>query len=115
MTIERKVSMKRIKFEPKLIPLILTGRKTSTWRLWDDKNLQTGDLVEFINAETSEVFDKAKLTRVIEKPFKDLTEKEKEGHEKYKSEEELFKTFEGYYNKPVDEKTTFKIIWFKLL
>lgn len=107
--------MKRMKFAPNLIPLVLSGKKTSTWRLWDDKNLQTGDVVEFANAETNEVFGEAKLTKVLEKPFKDLAENEKEGHEKYKDDNELFNTFEGYYHKPVDKNTIFKIIWFRLI
>lgn len=107
--------MKRIKFAPNLVQLVLDGTKTSTWRLWDDKDLQTGDIVEFANAETQEMFAKAELTKVIEKPFKDLTDDEKDGHEKYTSNEEMFKKFESYYNKPVDENTLFKIIWFKLL
>lgn len=76
--------MKRIKFATNLVEPILNGIKTSTWRLWDDKDLQTGDIVEFVNAETLETFAKAELTRVIEKPFKDLTDEEKQGHEIYK-------------------------------
>lgn len=107
--------MKRMKFAPNLMPLILEGKKTSTWRLWDDKDLTTGDIVEFANSETLEVFAKAELTKVIEKPFKELTEEEKVGHEKYKDEKELFKTFEDYYHKSVNENTTFKIVWFKLI
>lgn len=107
--------MKKIRFSPNLVQLILDGTKTSTWRLWDDKDLKTGDVVEFANAETQEVFSIAELTKVIEKPFKDLTEDEKIGHEKYSNIEEMFKKFEGYYNKPVDENTLFKIIFFKLI
>ena len=107
--------MKRMKFAPNLVPLVLSGKKTSTWRLWDDKDLTTGDFVEFANSETLEVFAKAELTKVIEKPFKELTNDEKVGHEKYTSEKELFKTFEKYYNKPVNENTLFKIVSFKLI
>ncbi|WKZ25778.1 MAG: ASCH domain-containing protein [bacterium] len=107
--------MKRIKFAPNLVQLVLDGTKTSTWRLWDDKDLQTGDIVEFVNAETLEVFSKAELTKVIEKPFKDLTDDEKEGHEKYINTEEMSKKFEEYYHKPVDENTLFKIVHFRLI
>jgi hypothetical protein len=31
--------MKTLKFYDNLIPLILSGEKTSTWRIFDDKNL----------------------------------------------------------------------------
>ena len=91
--------MKRVHFAPNLVPKVLSGEKTSTWRLWDDKDLQEGDIVEFANSETREVFAKTRLIKVIEKPFKDLSEDEKVGHKKYTSEEELFKTFEKYYKK----------------
>lgn len=107
--------MKRLHFTPKLIDLILSGKKTSTWRLWDDKDLKEGDIVEFADSDTREVFVSAKLTRVIEKAFKDLTEEEKEGHEKYIEAEEVFKNFSMYYGKKVDENTTFKVIHFSLL
>ena len=107
--------MKKLKFSPNLVSLILKGEKTATWRLWDDKDLQTGDVVEFVNFETGELFAKAILTRVITKPFKDLEEQDKYGHEKYGSDKELFEMFEKYYGKPVEENTPFKIIWFQLI
>jgi len=31
--------MKKLKFEPNLVPKILSGEKTSIWRLFDDKDL----------------------------------------------------------------------------
>lgn len=107
--------MKRVHFAPNLVSLILSGKKTSTWRLWDDKDLTTGDIVEFADSKTREVFTKAELIKVVEKPFKELTEEEKLGHEKYTNEKELFKTFEVYYHKPVNENTLFKIVQFKLI
>lgn len=41
--------MKTLKFTPELCALIVTGQKKSTWRLFDDKNLQVGDELSFIN------------------------------------------------------------------
>jgi hypothetical protein len=105
---------KRLHFNPDLVALILNGKKTSTWRLWDDKDLKTGDIVEFADSVTREVFATAKLTRVIEKPFMDLSEEEKLGHEKYSDPEELFKKFSVYYGKRVDSLTLFKVIKFEL-
>ena len=43
--------MKTLKFEPELAEKILSGEKTTTWRLWDDKALKAGDSVEFINKQ----------------------------------------------------------------
>ena len=30
--------MKILKFAPKLVPLVLSGEKTSTWRMFDEKD-----------------------------------------------------------------------------
>jgi len=35
--------MKSLKFSAELVPLILSGEKTMTWRFWDDKDLDSGD------------------------------------------------------------------------
>jgi len=37
--------MKTVKFRPDLAQLIMDGKKTTTWRLFDDKDLQAGDVV----------------------------------------------------------------------
>lgn len=39
---------KTLKFAPDLVPLVLSGKKDTTWRLWDDKNLTENDIVDFI-------------------------------------------------------------------
>jgi hypothetical protein len=51
--------MKTLKFAANLVPLILSGEKTSTWRLFDDKDLQVGDELEFINKNTNTTFASA--------------------------------------------------------
>lgn len=106
---------KTLKFAPHLIPLVLSGKKVSTWRLWDNKNLQVNDEVEFLEYGTKKQFARARLIKVIEKPLGKLTKQDKEGHETFLSTEELYKTYEGYYGKPVNDHTLVKIIWFELL
>lgn len=46
--------MKTIKFRDYLVPLVLSGEKNSTWRLFDDKDIQVGDTVQLINWNTKE-------------------------------------------------------------
>jgi len=106
--------MKRLKFMSYLVPLILSGEKTSTWRLFDDKDLQINDKLEFVNAETGEVFAQAKATKVIERPMGKLKEEEIEGHEKYSNPAEMYEWFSDAYKTKVGPKTVVKIIWFKL-
>lgn len=107
--------MKKIKFAKNLIPLILSGEKTSTWRLFDDKNLQADDTVKFLDFEKQKVFAKAILTSVTEKRFKNLKKDDWKGHEKYKNKDEMYKIYSGYYKQPVNQDTKLKIIKFKLL
>ncbi len=106
---------KRLKFAQDLIPLILSGEKVSTWRLWDDKGLSTGDIIDFIEYGTNRHFATAKLTKVIEKPLGELTKEDKKGHEKFANDEIMYQTYTQYYNRPVDKNTIVKIIWFELV
>jgi hypothetical protein len=94
--------------------LILSGEKTSTWRLFDDKNLQAEDKLEFINKETGEIFALATATKVIERPLGKLKEEDIEGHEKYSSPEEMYRWFSDAYNAEVGPDTPVKIVWFEL-
>ena len=66
--------MKTLKFKPELAELILAGKKTSTWRLFDDKDLQTDDVVSFVNSDTMEQFALAKLSEVNEKELGEMTD-----------------------------------------
>src|ERR1700749_2437585 len=106
---------KTLKFKSHLAELILAREKTSTWRLFDDKNLQEGDVVDFIRQDTLEKFATVRLTSVIEKPLGLLSEEEKNGHEKYSSDEEMFKTIGGYYGEIIDGNTPIKVLQFELL
>jgi hypothetical protein len=107
--------MPTLKFAPHLVAQILSGEKTFTWRLFDDKNLKEGDKLAFINKETGEQFGTAKITKLVTRTLSTLTEEDWTGHQRYSSEEEMYKTFRGYYGDKVDENTEVKIISFDLL
>ena len=107
--------MKLLKFRNYLIPLVLSGQKNSTWRLFDEKKLSEGDNIELREYYKEESFAKAKITKVIEKPFRELSDADKEGHEKFADDNEMYETFSSYYKTPVGHETIVKIIWFKLL
>ncbi|MEK7170732.1 MAG: ASCH domain-containing protein [Patescibacteria group bacterium] len=106
--------MKTLKFAENLVPLVLSGEKYSTWRLFDDKNIQEGDEINFVSAETNEVFARASVTKVIERAMGKLKQEEIEGHEKYASDEEMYETFSDYYKRSVGPDTIVKVIWFQL-
>lgn len=106
---------KQLKFMDWKVPLILSGKKKSTWRLFDDKNLKTGDFVDFIERPNLKTFARAKLIDILEKPFSKLTSEDKRGHEEFSSDEEMYKTYSNYYHQPIGPKTKVKIIRFKLI
>lgn len=107
--------MKTLKFRKQLSELILKNEKTTTWRIFDDKDIKVGDIMQFLVWETKEVFTNAKITEVVEKTFKELDEQDLDGHEKFESKEEMYSTYSTYYNKKVDENTIVKIIKFELI
>jgi hypothetical protein len=92
----------------------MSGEKTTTFRLFDDKNIVEGEEVELIIWEENKVFTNAKITKVMEKPFSDLTEEDFKGHEKYSSDEEMYNSFKEYYGDKVNSNTIVKIIRFSL-
>ena len=106
---------KTLKFRDHLAELVLAGEKDVTWRLFDDKNLAHGDLVDLVNWDTREIFARAELIKVYEKRMGDLEEADFVGHEKFANEEEMYKTFRTYYGDRVGPDTIVKIIRFKLI
>lgn len=104
--------IKSLKFKPHLVEKILSGEKTSTWRLFDDKDLQVGDELTFINAETGKEFGKGKITGIKLKTLGTVEDEDFEGHERYNSEEEMYEHYRGYYGDKVGPDSELKIISF---
>lgn len=105
---------KTLKFRDFLVDLVLKGEKDSTWRLFDDKDLRAGDMVDLINWNTGEKFAVATLTEVREKPMSMLEASDFEGHEKFESEERMYESYRTYYGDRVGPETVVKIIRFQL-
>ena len=106
---------KKLKFKNKLCNLILKGEKTTTWRIFDDKNIQEGDNFIFVNSETKEEFAKAKIIDVKETSFKNLKDEDWDGHESFSNKEEMYETYSKYYKTEVTEDTIVKIIKFVIV
>lgn len=106
--------MKTLKFIPELAKKILSGEKTSTWRLFDDKDLQVGDQVIFTNKETDEQFGTALITGVTIRTLGTLADADWDGHERYASEEDMYEEFRKYYGPHVGPDTEVKILTFNL-
>jgi hypothetical protein len=107
--------MKTLKFAQHLVIPVLSGEKTSTWRLFDDKDLQTGDKLLFVNKETGKEFAQATILSTKEKKLSELVDSDFEGHEKFESEEKMYEAYRMYYGDRVTPETVVKIIKFKLI
>lgn len=64
--------MKTLKFKHEFVKEILKGKKTTTWRLFDDKNLKIKDEMELIDKDSGEGFGKAVIVDIQKKKIKDL-------------------------------------------
>ena len=104
--------MKTLKFAPHLVEKIIKGDKTSTWRLFDDKDLKDEDEIIFINKETGENFGIATITSIKVKTLGTLIEEDWIGHEKFASDDEMYATYKKYYGDKIGPESEVKILTF---
>lgn len=93
----------------------MEGIKTSTMRVFDDKDLKEGDELELKDSDSGEVFSRAVITEVISKRLKDVDDVDLEGHEKWDNKEEMLLSLKKYYGDKVNWDTMIKVVKFKLL
>lgn len=114
----------RVNFAPKLVRLVKSGEKYLTWRINDEKDFQVGDELILwlkgkdengLQVESQAEFGRGRVVDVWEKKFKDFTFKEKNGHEKFGSDEEMIDQYKKYYGDFVNPETIVKIIRFELI
>ena len=105
--------MKSLKFASDLVSKIISGEKTSTWRLFDDKDLKVGDSLIFINKESGEQFGTGVITSLVIKTLGTLSEADWEGHERFASDEEMYDTYRKYYGDKVGPDSEVKMLKFE--
>lgn len=106
---------KTIGFAPNLVPLVLDGSKTLTYRLGDKWDfLQVGDTILTDDSGTGKVFAELEITQKEKGTFDTLRD-DREGHEMYRSPEERRATFEKYYSRPITDDEPAIILGFKLI
>jgi ribonuclease HI len=110
--------MKTLKLDHELAQLVEQGSKTSTWRLYDDKDLSVNDTVQLIdkvepsNPATWKVIGVAHIDSIIQKRLGDITEEDYDGHEQFANPGVMLETYRRYYGPQVDMQTALKIIRF---
>jgi ribonuclease HI len=110
--------MKKLKLDHDLATLVLAGEKTSTWRLFDDKELSVNDVIELVDKvqpdkpQTWQVIGTASIDSIIEKRLRDITAEDMKGHEAFNTTDEMLATYKRYYGPNVTMDTSVKIIHF---
>ena len=107
--------MKALKFTPDQIPDIVNKSRFATWRLFDDKQLNVGDKVQFINSENGQVFGSAVIDEIIIKRISDLTESDKMGNEYYKDQASILTALCHYYGSNINPESVIKVIKYTFL
>lgn len=107
--------MKTLKFLPNLVREIKEGKKTSTWRLFDDKNLSVGDRVSLLDKDSKIKFAETSIVKIREKKLSEIDEKDFDGHSKYTSKDEMLKSFQEFYGDAVTFDTPIKIVEFGVM
>lgn len=111
--------MKTLKFNHVDAQKILRGAKTTTWRLYDDKDLSVDDTIKIIdkvepnNPSSWTVVGQAKVVEIVEKKLGSINPKDMEGQEGFSSQDEMLKIYKGYYGDRVNLDTAVKIIHFE--
>lgn len=110
--------MKTLKFDHQLAQLILKSEKSSTWRLFDDKDLSVNDEIRIIDkvkpkdSKSWQVIGQGKVKEIIEKKLGDVTGEDMKKHEVYASQEEMLDVYKGRYGERVTLSTPVKIVFF---
>lgn len=111
---KKEVEVKILKFKDHLVPLVLSGEKYTTWRLFDDKNLQPGDELVFVNKDSNVEFAKATILATREKRLGDVLDTDFEGHERFEDLEKMYESYRQYYGDVVSPDSVLKMITFKI-
>jgi hypothetical protein len=99
-------------FAPPCPTILFTGEKCKTFRVTGGERYNPGDLVS-LHLVNSPEFAKAIVTSRTRKRFYNLTAKDWEGHERFASDFEMYKTYSNWEGFPVGAATSLDIIEYR--
>src|SRR5437763_594252 len=110
--------MKTLKLNHELAEMVRKGIKTSTWRIYDDKDIRVNDQVALVDKvvptdpTTWQTIGVVRINEVVEKRLGDIQKTDFEGNESFSSQEEMVQTYQKYYGPEVSLDTPIKMIYF---
>lgn len=112
--------MKTIKLDHQLAELVRNGKKTTVWRIYDDKNLSVNDEIELVDKidkddpSTWRTFASAVIDTIIEKRLGSIAADDYDDHVQYANHEAMIQEFQKYYGPEISNNTPVKIVHFTL-
>jgi ribonuclease HI len=110
--------MKTLKLDHQLANEVKSGKRTTTWRLFDDKDLSVDDRVVLIDKvnprehNSWQAFGEATINKVVEKHLGEISKSDYGASEPHIATEDMLAGFQRYYGDSVSLKTPVKIIHF---
>lgn len=110
--------MKRIQLDHGLAQMVLSGEKTSTWRLYDSDDMTVNDgvvIIDKVNPEqpqTWKAIGTGRINKIIEKRMGDIQDADYDGHEHHGSPEARLAFYRAVYGDRVTWDTPVKMIHF---
>lgn len=111
--------MKTLKFNHEEAQAIVAGKKNTTWRLYDDKDLSVDDKLKIIDKVNEQdpnswlVIGEGMVLEVMEKKLSGVTAEDMKGHRPFSSQDEILETYRGYYGARVKPDDIVKVVRFK--
>lgn len=110
--------MKSLKINHQFVADILSGKRKTTWRINDDKDLHVNDRVQLIDKKdpsdpsTWQPIGIIIIESILEKQLGKVTEQDLEEGQHYDSMDDILEEYRGYYGQQVVLETPVKIIRF---
>lgn len=106
--------MKALKFSPQQSRDIIAGKRTSSWRIFDEKDLQSGDEILILSDDSKEPIGSGSITKVRTKTLLQTSPEERKT-QGFTDEQEMLDTLRDQFGHKVDWDTEVKIVSFAFL
>ena len=103
---------KKLLFAPPFPSILFSGEKTKTFRVSGGERYNLGDFLSLCD-EKGEEFTRAVVSNKNRKTFQELTDSDWQGHERFNSHEEMYKTYSNWQKFQVKPSTSLDIIEYK--
>jgi len=103
------MELKKLLFADPLPSILFTGEKNKTFRVTGGERYEVGDKISLSYVDNEE-FAQAIVVKKTRKRIEDLTKEDWEGHERFKSNSEMYSTYSNWARFSVTPKTELDII-----